>query len=394
MKRWLIVGSICLVAATASGQGAEPPASAPEEGPIRCWWLSSSGAVRIGEPFDVSLTCSVLDNAGAQVVLDETRLSASVIQMAPFEVVGGSHPADMHTGDRRFFQYHYTLRIISPDAIGQDAPLPPIALRYRVNSRAEQGNTLQGRELVYDLPEQSIRVVSMVPDNTGDIRDASGEDLGTVERLRSRASILNIVAFACIGLGALMSALVVVNLALRAKQRTPAGERVLASHAVASAALRELSAVKQTREAQGWDERLVDRALASARILTALALGRPVSQRPANEDDTSTDGRLVVSRRVRGGALAVSSPITSRDVANAPAPRGQTIAPHLSSLADAVASLSSARYGRPGVLDERALDAAVAAAIDAGAQVKAHHGRIRTFARGFSRRTVRTASRA
>ena len=44
--------------------------------------------------------------------------------MAPFEVVGGTHPADLRSGQRRFFQYHYTLRIINPDAIGQDVPIP------------------------------------------------------------------------------------------------------------------------------------------------------------------------------------------------------------------------------------------------------------------------------
>ena len=50
--------------------------------------------------------------------------ASSVVQLAPFEVVGGTHPADLRNGSRRYLQYHYTLRIIGPDAIGQDIFLP------------------------------------------------------------------------------------------------------------------------------------------------------------------------------------------------------------------------------------------------------------------------------
>src|SRR5262245_34928543 len=82
---------------------------------IRCWWRTE-GAIRIGQAFDVVLTCAVLDNDAVQVVPDETRLSPEVVQMAPFEVLGGSHPADVHSGPRRFLQYVYSLRIISPDS--------------------------------------------------------------------------------------------------------------------------------------------------------------------------------------------------------------------------------------------------------------------------------------
>jgi hypothetical protein len=30
--------------------------------PIRCWWRTSEGAVRLGQTFDLTLTCAVLDN--------------------------------------------------------------------------------------------------------------------------------------------------------------------------------------------------------------------------------------------------------------------------------------------------------------------------------------------
>ncbi len=108
--------------------------------------------------------------------------------------MGGPHPADSASGQRRFFQYQYTLRIINPDAIGKDVRIPDIVLHYRVNSRVAANTSLQGRDLVYLLPTQSIRVASMVPADAGDIRDATGESFGTVglaaaaRRRRSRSS--------------------------------------------------------------------------------------------------------------------------------------------------------------------------------------------------------------
>ena len=56
--------------------------------PLQCWWRTSTGAVRIGEPFTVFLTCAVLETDEVTVVPDQTRLEPSVVQFAPFEVLG------------------------------------------------------------------------------------------------------------------------------------------------------------------------------------------------------------------------------------------------------------------------------------------------------------------
>jgi hypothetical protein len=83
------------------------PAAAQTEktDPIQCWWRTSTGAVRVGETFSLVLTCAVVENDAAKVVVDQAKLEPSVIQLAPFEVVtGSSHGADLRTGDRRFFQ--------------------------------------------------------------------------------------------------------------------------------------------------------------------------------------------------------------------------------------------------------------------------------------------------
>src|SRR5262249_61950841 len=100
---------------------AQPTRSAD---PLQCWWRTSTGAVRIGEPFAVVLTCAVLETEAATVVVDQSRLEPSVVQFAPFEVLGGSHGADLRTDQRRFFQYEDRLRLVSQTVVGKGAAAP------------------------------------------------------------------------------------------------------------------------------------------------------------------------------------------------------------------------------------------------------------------------------
>src|SRR3954451_5345768 len=96
--------------------------------PLQCWWRTSAGAVRGGEAVTVVLTCAVHETAAATVVVDQTRLEPSVVQFAPFEVLGGSHGADLRTDQRRFFQYVYRLRLIAENLFGKDVALPETKL--------------------------------------------------------------------------------------------------------------------------------------------------------------------------------------------------------------------------------------------------------------------------
>ena len=111
-----------------------------ETDPIECWWRTSSGAVRAGEPFSVVLTCAVVENDAARVVVDQGKLEPSVVQFAPFEVIpaGSSHRADLRTGERRFFQYEYRLRLIAENLFGKDVALPETRLSYHVQSQVGQ----------------------------------------------------------------------------------------------------------------------------------------------------------------------------------------------------------------------------------------------------------------
>src|SRR6187397_2119986 len=133
--------------------------------------------------------------------------------MAPFEILGGAHPPDVHRGSRRFFQYDYQLRIIGPDAIGHDVNIPPLTISYRIHSRVGAAATLEGRDLSYVMPMMPIKVLSLVPADAADIRDASEASLGAVESLRFRSSLFRVLTLTFAALAAVMAVLALVPLA-------------------------------------------------------------------------------------------------------------------------------------------------------------------------------------
>ena len=326
VKRLLVLP---LLAALAAPVFAQSPAPAPrpespsvEVDPIRCWWRTSQGAVRVGELFDLALTCAVLETDAVQVVPDESRLGNAVIQMAPFEVVSGVHPADLHSANRRFFQYEYRLRIINPDVIGKDVPIPVVAIHYRINSRVAANTALQGRDLAYLLPPESVRVSSLVPADAPDVRDSGGQRFADVESLDFRAGVFEIVGIALIAIGALMILLVLVRLARGTRRRVPAERRQLDNWSLAGVATRELSAAQREREQDGWTPSAVDRALAAIRIAAACALGRPINQRQVDAGTATGEGLLLARGARRGKRRTLSAAVTAQDLTEAIASAG------------------------------------------------------------------------
>jgi hypothetical protein len=372
---------LILLAATAGAQVPAAPAAGDNVAvdPIRCWWRTDAGGVRIGQLFNVTLTCAALENDAVQVLVDESRLGATAVQLPPFEVVGGSHPADLRSGARRFFQYHYQIRVINPDVIGKDIGLPPVAIHYSINNRLNTSASVQGRDLVYLMPMLPIRIESLVATDATDIRDSAGQDFSNVERFLLRANALEIIAYTCVALGALMIVIVLVSIARRARTRTPVGERVLGIGALVDTAARELSAVTRDREAGGWSEALVARALAATRVTATAAIGNTISQRIV-ADPSAGDGRLVAPGGFRGKARIVSGSATTFDIDRA-LKNASGQAPLLESLRDAMTVFGSANYGRGGALDQTKLDEALAAARTATSQVRSEHSWLKTTLR-------------
>lgn len=371
----VVLASAALWAQGSGGQGANGPSDPPgvtgplvETDPIRCWWRTSTGAVRVGELFSLTLTCAVLDSEAVQVVPDESRLSPAVVRLTPFEVIGGTHPADLYSGTRRFFQYHYSLRIISPDAVGADVALPNFEVAYRVNSRLAGNAAQEGRELTYLLPTQLVRVLSTVPEEAPDIRDTAAVDFGRLEALAFRAGVLRIAGWTLTLLGGLVTVLAVAGLARRSGQRTAGGARLLSDRAIARLAASELAAVEHEAGAQGWNEGLVERALAAARLATAQALGATVHQH--RESSTTGrpkaaggEGRLATRTGWRRKDIAaVSASATSDDIARALESDTAARRQELDDVRGAMATFSAAVYHSTPVLDQSALDSALAAA--------------------------------
>src|SRR5258707_12431203 len=97
MRKRLVLGIVMALAGTALASAQETQSADP----IQCWWRTSAGAVRVGEPFAAVLTCAVIETDAAQAVVDQWRLEPSVRRMPPFEVLGGTHGAEPRTEERR-----------------------------------------------------------------------------------------------------------------------------------------------------------------------------------------------------------------------------------------------------------------------------------------------------
>ena len=338
--------------------------------PLQCWWRTSAGAVRVGEPFTVVLTCAVLETEDATVVVDQTRLEPSVVQFAPYETLGGSHGADLRTDQRRFFQYEYRLRLIADGMFGRDVALPDMKLSYRVQTKVGQKTSLQGRDQTYVLPAQSMRILSLVPADAADIRDTSASDtFSDIDQRAFRANLFTVVGSVFFVLAALMALLGLVRLFQRyRKPAAAASERLISDGAILSGVGRELSAVQHDRDAGSWTPELASRAIGALRIAATYAIGRPVSQMPASRlladgSETLEPGRLILKAGwPRGKRIAVSGAVTSQTVARSLAKPGNTAAHAalLETVSRALATFTAATFSRDGKLDDSALDEALA----------------------------------
>jgi hypothetical protein len=337
--------------------------------PLQCWSRTSASAVHVGERFSLVLTCAVIDTPSLTVVLDETKLDPSATQFPPFEVLGGRHVPDLRNGDRRFFQYVYDLRLIDDALFGKVATLPAITLTYRVQTGADQGASNEGVERAYLTPSQPIRVLSLVSDDTADIRDA---ERATFDELAAGALHANgVVAIGGVlmGLAVLLTVVAVARVSTQARATGPAGERPVHNRSVLRGIGRELEAVRREREQTGWTAALVGRTLASQRIASRALLSEPLMHRAEDPDVPSAEGSLSLSGARGRKPIVVWGSITPDGIARALAekPKGRTQLPvarrqQLQQLREHLACLTRVHYGRDAQLPDPALDDALASA--------------------------------
>lgn len=338
---------------------------------LQCWRRIARHAVHVGERFDMVLTCAVVETDAARAVPDTAALDPATLAVSPFEVLDGERFGDIVRGPRRFLQYRYVLRIIGEDYFGLDVELPPLEITYRVERSLDGLAAVEGRELVYVLPPESVRVLSLVPAAAGDIRELPGETFGDAESrlFRANAAALAAAAFGVAALGALLAAAARARRERRGTVRT--GPERLAGWRVAGAALGELRSVDVASQAGGWTVDLVSRALPALRVAGAVAIDRPVAQIPAERSgrDVDRDGRVPVGRRWLGSTRAhVSSPVTAsrmRREADLLQPERPAAADAAASIGDALGAFTTARYAASAELHTEALSRHLDAAVHA-----------------------------
>jgi hypothetical protein len=345
---------------------AQPGGDTEQVDAIRCWRRVSTNAVYVGERFTMDVTCSVVETDTARARLDEAALAPETVDVAPFEVLDGERYQDIRTGPYRFFQYHYTLRVISESDFGDDIEIPAFDITYRIERRLADNPALVGRELRYILPAEPVRVLSLVPDAVVDIRDFPPATFGDAQARVFRANALTLLAtfFGVIAVGVV--ALGVVRVARRRQDdaATPVDGR-LSRPRVVQRALGELARVQQTTAERGWNMESVGHTLTALRVAGSVAVSGPVAQTRVDAGTPVRDGQLQVRQGLlRPRTAMISSGLTetalTRQLQQMRTGRAGAADTDLArDIGRAITLFTSARYSRNGSLPTDALTRAL-----------------------------------
>jgi hypothetical protein len=340
--------------------GTAPPEGEVASDPIRCWWKTDRTAVRVGERFGLTLTCSVIEAGTITVVPALNQLEPGALSLTPFEVLSGVKRDDVVAPPWRYIQFEYVLRLLSDGFFGQDVNVPALTVTYNLRSA---GGATQGRDQGYILPALPMRILSVVPGAATDIRDASGFTFATVESRRFRASAALLAAGISFAFATVLAGLVVVRSVKHYRTRHAAPRRPLPSPSLLRGCLRELKHVRKDSSRDGWTPELARRAVSALRIAAAVGLGRPPAQDIVGTGTVAREGQLSMRTGwIRRRRALLSAPTTPRAIAavlsNGKSPRPLARST-LESISGALQVLSLAGYGRNGHVDATALDSAL-----------------------------------
>jgi hypothetical protein len=364
----LLTALALLVFSRASFAQTRPPAAPTEVAvsPVECWWKTDRSAIRVGEQFQLTLTCAVLDTGNVKVVVDESSLAPSALHLVPFEIVSGQRFRDIVNSPRRFFQYQYTMRILGEDFFDKQVSLPRLQLSYRVQNMLNGGTALAGREALYSLLPVPIRVLSMVPGGATDIRDTPPETFGDVDARMFESNVLLIGAGVTLSLALLLLLVVLVRATAKRRATAAVRRRTVSPSFVLRAASRELAAVKAAASRDGWSGDLAGRAATALRLAGSIALRKPVGQVDAARGTTASEGQIAMRSGWRGRKVVLSSAVTAGT-------RNGASSPIWDGISQTLGTFSSFRYSRNGAADAPALDAALAEGQDLVGRLRRRH---------------------
>lgn len=371
-RTWTVCVGLSLLLTLAQALPAQPAAGEGiETEPIRCWWRADKAAVRIGEHLQLVLTCSVIETSKLRVVVQTAELAPTTVGLLPFEAIGGKSHEEFSRGLWRYFQFEYVVRLLDDDLFGQEVEIPSLEVTYNIQS--SEGGGTEGRDQTYVLPVLPIRVLSLVPRDATDIRDAAAETFAEIEQRRFRASASWIGAAVVFGFAIVLFGLALQRGLRRLRVRAPVTYRA-STVTLLTGCLREIERLKMELGRDAWTVSRVASALAVARIAAAIALEHPVAQVLAEPHESGREGQLEMRPGIlRRRRLWVSASTTTAEIDRRLADdreireraRGR-----LTKIRIAVAVLSAARYARDPELDPIALDEALGEGTDALRQMR------------------------
>ena len=182
---------------------------------------------------------------------------------------------------------------------GRTRSIPSVQINYHIESSVARGESVRGRDRTYLLPSESVRVLSLVPADATDIRDAPSWTFGDIEAQRFRARVFSVVAGVLFAAAALV---VIVALcgscAAYRQRRRSAARRLLSDGAILAASAASSRPCGARARASGWTRELAGRALAALRIAgTSRSAARSSQSRPRGRR-AGYEGQLIDARRI------------------------------------------------------------------------------------------------
>ena len=288
--------SLCGVSiATAQERGREPPQEmvAEEVEAVSCWWRADKSAARVGEPFQLILTCRTVETEADTVVVNESGLAPQAISLPPFNVIGGERYDDIRKDHFRFFQYLYEIKFLEEGLFGGEAEIPPLEVSYHLETRSSRGEKIAGQDKLYQLPAFKINIFSLVTEEAKDIRDSSETLFGNVQVFKFRANI----SFA-FGIFFLLAAVIAASrfgftsIRDRNKKKVDRGVSVFSDSALLGRMVGELRRIKRAVAREGWNTELVSRALSVLRVVGAMLISGKIKQTTVDASDKGLQGQV------------------------------------------------------------------------------------------------------